>query len=127
MRLIKKKPLPVNAAEELTSYREEQIKALDDRISQAIFGGLTDDQDRELNNLLDRGEPSSETLESFFYSCTNITGNIPEKLFSPCKKLKKVTVSKDENTKNRILEKLKCVGEWEESEDNGKVILTKKQ
>lgn len=64
--LIKKKPLPVNAAEELTNYREEQIKALDDRISQAIFGGLTDDQDRELNNLLDRGEPSSETLESFF-------------------------------------------------------------
>ena len=48
-------------------------------------------------------------------------------MFDYCKKLKKVTVSKDENTKNRILEKLKCVGEWEESEDNGKVILTKKQ
>lgn len=64
--LIKKKSLPVNTAEELTNYREEQIKALDDKISLAVFGRLTEDQNREINDLLDRGESDPEVFEDFF-------------------------------------------------------------
>ena len=64
--LIKKKPLPVNTAEELTNYREEQIKALDDRICLAVFGRLTEDQGREINDILDRGENDPEVFEDFF-------------------------------------------------------------
>ena len=49
-------------------------------------------------------------------------------MFANCDSLKKITVSKDGDTKNKIFEQLnKDVGEWEKSEDNGKVILTKKQ
>ena len=64
--LIKKKPLPVNAAEELTNYREEQIKALDDRIYQAVFGNLTDAQTQELNVLLDNNDTSPEAFNDYF-------------------------------------------------------------
>ncbi len=64
--LIKKKSLPVNTAEELTNYREEQIKALDDRIGMAVFGRLTEDQNREINELFDRGESDPEVFEDFF-------------------------------------------------------------
>ena len=41
--LIKKKPLAVGNPEELNALREESIKALDDRIAMAIFGGLNED------------------------------------------------------------------------------------
>ena len=64
--LIKKKPLPVESAEELNSFREEKIKELDDQITMAVFGGLTEDQDREINELLDRGEENPEVFKSFF-------------------------------------------------------------
>ncbi len=64
--LIKKKPFPVNTAEELTNYREGQIKALNDRIGLAIFGRLTKSQNQEINDLIDRGEINSDTLEAFF-------------------------------------------------------------
>lgn len=64
--LIKKKPLPLNSAEELTTYREEQIKALDDRIGLAVFGRLTEDQNREINELFDRDEENPDVFEDFF-------------------------------------------------------------
>ena len=64
--LIKKKSLPENTAEELTNFREEQIKALDERISLAIFGRLTEDQNREINDLFDRGENNPDVFEDFF-------------------------------------------------------------
>lgn len=76
--LIKKKPLPVNTAEELTNYREEQIKALDDRIGMAIFGRLTEDQNREINDIFDRGESNPEVFEDFF----NRAGIDVEKILS---------------------------------------------
>ena len=46
-------------------------------------------------------------------------------MFSGCKFLDKVIVSKDKNTKNEILKRL--VGKWEESEDDDKFILIKNQ
>ena len=64
--LIKKKTLPVNTAEELTEFREELIKTLDDRISLAIVCRLNEEQNQEINNLLDRGEVDSDILEDFF-------------------------------------------------------------
>ena len=76
--LIKKKPLPVNTAEELTNYREEQIKALDDRIGRAIFGRLTEDQNREINDIFDRGDSNPEVFEDFF----NRAGIDVEKILS---------------------------------------------
>lgn len=64
--LIKKKPSPVESAEELNNFREEKIKELDDRISMAVFGSLTEDQNREINELLDRGEEDPEVFKDFF-------------------------------------------------------------
>lgn len=64
--LIKKKPLPLDSAEELSNFREEQIKALDDRIGLAVFGRLTEDQNREFNELLDRGEENPDVFDDFF-------------------------------------------------------------
>lgn len=64
--LIKKKPLPVNTAEELANLREEQIKSLDDQIGDAVFGRFTDEQSREFNQMLDRNEEDPEAFEEFF-------------------------------------------------------------
>ena len=64
--LMKKKPLPANTAEELTTLREENIKALDDKIGMAIFGSLTTPQLEEFNQILDRGEESPEVFQNFF-------------------------------------------------------------
>ena len=48
-------------------------------------------------------------------------------MFNNCNSLNKVTVSNNE-TKTKILTQLnKDVGEWEESEDDDKFILTKNQ
>lgn len=64
--LIKKKLLPVDSTEELDSLREKAIKALDDKINTAIFGRLTDEQDQEINQLLDRNEEDPEVFKEFF-------------------------------------------------------------
>ena len=64
--LIKKKPLAVNNPEELNALREESIKALDDRIAMAIFGGLNEQQNAELNQLLDRPDTSETEFQQFF-------------------------------------------------------------
>ena len=64
--LIKRKPLPVNSPEDLAELREDIIKALNDRISLAIFGKLTEAQNQEFNQLLDRNEANQDTLEDFF-------------------------------------------------------------
>ena len=64
--LIKNKPVPVNTPEELNTWREQQIKILDDRISEAIFGRLSEEQLIELNQILDRNEESPEVFQRFF-------------------------------------------------------------
>ena len=64
--LIKHKPVPVYTPEELNAWREQQIKNLDDRISEAIFGRLNEAQLIELNQILDRNEESPEVFEQFF-------------------------------------------------------------
>ena len=62
--LIKKKPLAVENTEELNKLREESIKALDDKITKAIFGSLTKEQDEKLNQLLDHDEDAD--YQEFF-------------------------------------------------------------
>ena len=64
--LIKKKPLSVNSEEELTNLREEKIKALDDKINQAVFEQLSDEQLREVNELLDDENTPQERFQEFF-------------------------------------------------------------
>ena len=64
--LIKKKPLNVNSVDELNNFREQQIKVLDDRIGTAIFGQLTEEQTKEINEMLDRGEENPDVFEDFF-------------------------------------------------------------
>ena len=50
--------------------------------STKVSGNISEDLFKDCENV--------QYLESFFYSCRNITGDIPEKLFSPCRKLKNV-------------------------------------
>lgn len=64
--LIKRKPLPVNSAEELPAYREKLIKELDDQICMAIFGGLNETQNAEMNELLNQNESNPEVFKNFF-------------------------------------------------------------
>lgn len=65
--LIKKQPLPVSNTDELNNLREESIKALDDKICDAVFGRLTPEQDEELNDILDLDEDSSEEVFQNFF------------------------------------------------------------
>ncbi len=75
--LMRRRPLPINTPEELNALREDSIKALDDRISMAIFGGLNKGQLREFNQILDRGEESPEVFQSFFQNAgINLEGAI---------------------------------------------------
>lgn len=64
--LIKRKPLPIDSAEDLANLREDAIKALDDRIGMAIFGKFTEEQSQEYNQILDRGEENPDVFEDFF-------------------------------------------------------------
>lgn len=66
--LMKKRTLPVDNAEELTNYREEQMHALDNRISQAIVGSLNQEQAETLDNLLDQEQENSDVFRDFFES-----------------------------------------------------------
>lgn len=64
--LIKKKPLPVDSAEDLAKFREEKIKELDDRISMAVFGGLSEEKLDEVDKLLDNEDAGPEVFDEFF-------------------------------------------------------------
>lgn len=64
--LIKKRNLPVSTAEEIASFKEEQIKNLDDRITKELFSQIGSDQVSEFNRLLENSESSPEVFEQFF-------------------------------------------------------------
>ena len=64
--LIKKRPLPLNSAEELNAFREQQIKSLDDHIAKTIFGSLNDSQTSELSHLLDTETENPDVFRDFF-------------------------------------------------------------
>ena len=64
--LIKSKTLPVSSAEELNAKREAAIKALDEKISLAIFGRFTPEQNTEFNQLLDRADATEADYQDFF-------------------------------------------------------------
>mgnify|MGYP003302728945 CR=1 FL=1 len=66
--LMKKRPLPVDNPEELSKYKEEQMKALDDCITKSIFNSLTESQASELDRLLDNEQEDSETFQAFFHN-----------------------------------------------------------
>lgn len=79
--LIKKKPLPLDSVEEFNQFREQQIKALDDSVSFAIFNKLTDEQLQEVNQLLDNQETAPEVFQEFFSKCgVNLEETITEAL-----------------------------------------------
>ena len=64
--LMKKRPLPVDNAEELSKYKEEQMKALDDYITKSLFNSLTESQASELDQLLDNEQEDPGVFQSFF-------------------------------------------------------------
>jgi hypothetical protein len=64
--LMKAKPVPAQTPEELNTLRENNIKRLDDKITQAVFGSLNDSQLKELNVLLDQDDGTPEVYEKFF-------------------------------------------------------------
>lgn len=64
--LMKKRPIPVDNATEINNFREEQMKALDDHISDAIFGGMSDAQLSGLNQLLDQEKDNPDVFRNFF-------------------------------------------------------------
>ncbi len=64
--LIKNHTIPVNTPEELTAFREKAMHELDDRIGEALFGGLTEAQGAELDALLDADNDSPEPYQAFF-------------------------------------------------------------
>ena len=64
--LIKRKALPVDNAAELEELREREMKALDDKVFDAVFGRLNDEQAKELNQLLDNEEESQDVFADFF-------------------------------------------------------------
>ena len=63
--LIKKKALPVDNPEELNHVREDAIRSLDNKIGTAVFSGLTESQNTEFNQMLDRNA-SEDEYENFF-------------------------------------------------------------
>ena len=64
--LMKKRPIPVDNVTEINSFREEQMKALDDHISDAIFGSMSDAQLSSLNQLLDQEKDNPDVFQNFF-------------------------------------------------------------
>lgn len=64
--LMKAKPMPAQSAEELNVLREQNIKKLDDKVADALFGSLNDDQLRQMNELLDKDDGTPEIYANFF-------------------------------------------------------------
>ena len=64
--LMKAKPMPANSPEELNTFREKNIKKLDDQIAVAVFGSLSEEQLQKINELFDRDDGSSDAYEKFF-------------------------------------------------------------
>lgn len=57
---------PDQSPEELIDIKEENIKKLDDHISDAIFGSLSDVKLDEINSMLDRDESDPRSFRLFF-------------------------------------------------------------
>ena len=64
--IMKKGPAPVGSAEELYAWREEKMKELDDKVSEAVFGSLNEEQLTEVNRLVDNGELTEANLMGIF-------------------------------------------------------------
>lgn len=64
--LMKKHPLPLESAEQLNDFREQQIKSLDNQISEAIFNNLSESQAAELDHLLDTETENPDVFRDFF-------------------------------------------------------------
>ena len=64
--LIKKRTLPADNAEELNQLREQMIESLDKKIGIAIFSKMTEEQNTEFNEMLDRDDATEEDYKAFF-------------------------------------------------------------
>ena len=67
--LMKQRTIPVNNAGELGEFRESQMAALDDHVSQALFRKLNTSQADELTNLLDQETEDPGVFQQFFQKC----------------------------------------------------------
>ena len=65
-KIMSAQPMPANSPEELNNLREANIKKLDDKVAEAIFGSLNDEQLAQINNLLDNDDGSTGAYETFF-------------------------------------------------------------
>lgn len=63
--LIKEKHLS-GSTENYQSIKKEAVKSLDDKITEAIFGKLTEEQGSELSSILDSGMEDTSKFEEFF-------------------------------------------------------------
>ena len=63
--LITQKQPPINN-EEKASFRQESVQKLNQKIDDAFFAQLNDDQIDELDKLLQQDDISQERLEEFF-------------------------------------------------------------
>ena len=57
---------PNQSPDSLNEIREDNIRKLDDQISEAIFGGLNDEQLDEINAMFDREENNPSAFQIFF-------------------------------------------------------------
>ena len=74
--LMNKRTIPVESADELGNFRESQIKALDDRITNRLFGRLTESQITQLNQLLSNDEQDPDVFQKFFEDCNIDVNNV---------------------------------------------------
>ena len=63
--LMKQKPLDVESPEELNRIREAKMAELDQRVGDAIFGSLSDEQLDQINKLMD-ADVDSDAYQKFF-------------------------------------------------------------
>ncbi|MBR2998614.1 hypothetical protein IKF34_02495 [Candidatus Saccharibacteria bacterium] len=62
--LIEQKPLDLNSSEELDSFREKNIKKLNDRLMFAVFNKLSEEEIEEIERLMDENS-SEETFMDY--------------------------------------------------------------
>lgn len=64
--LIRRHPIPIDNAEKLKEFRDEQMRALDDHIINTLFGNLDDAQLNSLDQLLNQEFENPDVFRKFF-------------------------------------------------------------
>lgn len=64
--LIKRYPIPIDDATKLKEFRDEQMRALDDHITNTLFGSLDEAQLNDLELLLNQEFENPDVFRKFF-------------------------------------------------------------